>query len=168
MLLAELLDLDPLPLSALQNPAYEALYRGRFTHFNPIQTQAFHTLYHSDHPVLLGAPTGSGKTISAELCMLRCFDQHPGQKVGGRVGVGGSCKWAPACMLKLCAGFTRTSNAARCLLPSRPPRMQVIYVAPLKALVRERIKDWGKGFCRALGKRMVELTGDYTPDMVCR
>ena len=54
MLLAELLDLDPLPLSALQNPAYEALYRGRFTHFNPIQTQAFHTLYHSDHPVLLG------------------------------------------------------------------------------------------------------------------
>ena len=79
--------MDPLPLSALQNPAYEALYRGRFTHFNPIQTQAFHTLYHSDHPVLLGAPTGSGKTISAELCVLRCFDQHPGQKVGG-VGMG--------------------------------------------------------------------------------
>lgn len=35
----ELLDLDPLPLSALANPAYEALYTGRFTHFNPIQTQ---------------------------------------------------------------------------------------------------------------------------------
>jgi replicative superfamily II helicase len=31
--------------------------------------------------VLLGAPTGSGKTISAELCMLRCFSQYPGQKV---------------------------------------------------------------------------------------
>lgn len=44
--------------------------------------------------------------------------------------------------------------------------MQVIYIAPLKALVRERIKDWGAGFCRSLGKRMVELTGDYTPDMV--
>lgn len=43
--------------------------------------QAFHTLYHSDHPVLLGAPTGSGKTISAELCMLRLFSEHPGQKV---------------------------------------------------------------------------------------
>jgi len=43
---------------------------------------------------------------------------------------------------------------------------QVIYIAPLKALVRERIKDWGHGFCRSLGKRMVELTGDYTPDMV--
>lgn len=35
----ELLDLDPLPLSALGNEAYEAMYRGRFTHFNPIQTQ---------------------------------------------------------------------------------------------------------------------------------
>ena len=46
------------------------------------QPQAFHTLYHTDHPVLLGAPTGSGKTISAELCMLRCFSQYPGQKVG--------------------------------------------------------------------------------------
>ena len=35
----ELLDLDPLPLSALQNPLYEGMYEGRFTHFNPIQTQ---------------------------------------------------------------------------------------------------------------------------------
>ena len=34
----ELLDLEPLPLSALGNPRYEALYH--FTHFNPIQTQA--------------------------------------------------------------------------------------------------------------------------------
>lgn len=34
----ELLDLDPLPVSALDNPQYEAMYR--FTHFNPIQTQA--------------------------------------------------------------------------------------------------------------------------------
>jgi len=34
---AELLDLDPLPLSALNNPAYEAMYTGKFTHFNPIQ-----------------------------------------------------------------------------------------------------------------------------------
>lgn len=35
----ELLDLDPLPLSALNNPSYEAMYTGKFTHFNPIQTQ---------------------------------------------------------------------------------------------------------------------------------
>ena len=34
----ELLDLQPLPVSALRNPAFEALYRG-FKTFNPIQTQ---------------------------------------------------------------------------------------------------------------------------------
>lgn len=33
----ELLDLDPLPVSALGNTDYEAMYR--FSHFNPIQTQ---------------------------------------------------------------------------------------------------------------------------------
>ncbi len=45
-------------------------------------------------------------------------------------------------------------------------RTQVVYIAPLKALVRERVKDWGRAFCPTLGVRMVELTGDYTPDMV--
>lgn len=33
----DLLDLDPLPVSALGCPAFEAMYR--FSHFNPIQTQ---------------------------------------------------------------------------------------------------------------------------------
>lgn len=35
--LQELLDLDPLPVSALDNPAFQGLYR--FSHFNAIQTQ---------------------------------------------------------------------------------------------------------------------------------
>ena len=43
--------------------------------------QAFHTLFHTDENVLLGAPTGSGKTISAELTMLHAFNVHPGQKI---------------------------------------------------------------------------------------
>ena len=77
----ELLPLRPLPRAALGEPAFCALYEGRFTHFNAIQTQAFHTLYHSDENVLLGAPTGSGKTVSAELTMLRVFRCHPGRKV---------------------------------------------------------------------------------------
>ena len=38
-------------------------------------------------------------------------------------------------------------------------------VSLAQALVRERIKDWGAGLCKALGKRLVELTGDYTPDL---
>lgn len=79
MSLAELLDLQPLPVTALGNFEFESLYK--FTHFNPIQTQIFHTLYHTDTNVLLGAPTGSGKTIAAEMAMFRVFNKYPDSKV---------------------------------------------------------------------------------------
>ncbi|KAF5178468.1 Dexh-box atp-dependent rna helicase dexh14 [Thalictrum thalictroides] len=116
----ELLDLRPLPVTSLGNKSYEDLYK--FSHFNPIQTQTFHVLYHTDNNVLLGAPTGSGKTISAELAMLHLFNTQPD--------------------------------------------MKVIYIAPLKAIVRERMSDWKKRLVSQLGKRMVEMTGDFTPDMM--
>lgn len=35
----ELLDLQPLPVSALRNSAFESLYQDKFPFFNPIQTQ---------------------------------------------------------------------------------------------------------------------------------
>uniref|UniRef100_A0A8C5UKZ0 Activating signal cointegrator 1 complex subunit 3 n=1 Tax=Malurus cyaneus samueli TaxID=2593467 RepID=A0A8C5UKZ0_9PASS len=111
----ELLDLQPLPITALGHREYEVLYK--FTHFNPIQTQIFHTLYHTDCNVLLGAPTGSGKTVAAELAIFRVFNKYP------------------------------TSKA--------------VYIAPLKALVRERIEDWKV----RIEEKVVELTGDVTPDM---
>eukprot|EP00798_Chlamydomonas_sp_ICE-L_P004882 gene4882-34647_t len=132
----ELLDLDPLPLSVLRNPQYEDMYRGRFTHFNPIQTQAFHTLYHTDENVLLGAPTGSGKTISSELTMLRLFNAHPGSKVIDIVPM------------------------KALVIYIAPMKALVIYIAPMKALVRERIEDWTKGLCKRLNKKMCELTAD--------
>ncbi|KAK7157184.1 hypothetical protein R3I93_008608 [Phoxinus phoxinus] len=115
----ELLDLQPLPVTALGNREYESLYK--FTHFNPIQTQIFHTLYHTDTNVLLGAPTGSGKTIAAEMAIFRVFNMYPTSKV--------------------------------------------VYIAPLKALVRERIEDWKIRIEEKLGRKVVELTGDVTPDM---
>lgn len=37
--LTELLDLQPLPVSALRNVDFEALYNDKFPYFNPIQTQ---------------------------------------------------------------------------------------------------------------------------------
>lgn len=114
-----LLNLLPLPLSALRNEEYQKLFR--FTHFNPVQTQVFHTLYHTDHNVLLGAPTGSGKTITAEIAIFRLMNKDAGLKC--------------------------------------------VYVAPLKALARERLLDWQVKFGQQLGRRVIELTGDVTPDL---
>lgn len=65
-----LIDLMPLPTTALQDEKYEQLFTSIDT-FNPMQTQVFHVLYNSNIPVFLGSPTGSGKTIVAELAILR-------------------------------------------------------------------------------------------------
>ncbi|KAJ1331608.1 antiviral helicase SLH1 [Microdochium nivale] len=116
----DLLNLQPLPISALKNPGLEELYAKRFQFFNPMQTQIFHTLYHTPANVLLGSPTGSGKTVAAELAMWWAFREKPGSKV--------------------------------------------VYIAPMKALVRERVKDWGSRLAGPLGLKLVELTGDNTPD----
>lgn len=114
-----LLDLEPLRLQVLHNPKFELLYDQFIFHLNPIQTQLFFPLYHTDENVLVGAPTGSGKTVLAELAMLRVFRLHP--------------------------------------------QLKVVYVAPYKALVKERLKDWGARL-GMIGYRVEELSGDYTPN----
>ncbi|KAJ5771096.1 uncharacterized protein N7511_003147 [Penicillium nucicola] len=116
----DLLNLQPLPISALKNPILEEVYGERFQFFNPMQTQIFHLLYHTPANVLLGSPTGSGKTVAAELAMWWAFREKPGSKV--------------------------------------------VYIAPMKALVRERVKDWRKRLTGPMGLKLVELTGDNTPD----
>ncbi|KAG6427640.1 hypothetical protein SASPL_111886 [Salvia splendens] len=90
----ELLDLKPLRVTALANGTYEALYR--FTHFNPILTEvwmklanppccfpAIFSIYNQllYQNVLLRAPTGSGKSISAQLAMLHLFNMQSDLKV---------------------------------------------------------------------------------------
>nr|POE48617.1 putative helicase mug81 [Quercus suber] len=116
----DLLNLQPLPIKALQNPLLEEIYGQRFQFFNPMQTQLFHCMYHTNANVLLGSPTGSGKTIAAELSMWWAFRERPGSKV--------------------------------------------VYIAPMKALVRERVQDWNKRLTQQMGLKLVELTGDNTPD----
>ncbi|CAO1443370.1 unnamed protein product [Diamesa tonsa] len=70
----ELLDLQPLPITALRNSKYEALYK--FPQFNPIQTQVFNAVFNSDDSVFVGAPTSSGKTTIAEFAVLRLFQNN--------------------------------------------------------------------------------------------
>lgn len=72
----ELLDLQPLPITALRNPKFESLYSDKFPQFNPIQTQVFNAVYNSDDNVFIGAPTGSGKTTIAEFAILRLLTQN--------------------------------------------------------------------------------------------
>ena len=45
------------------------------------------------------------------------------------------------------------------------PDGKVVYIAPLKALVSERIGDWKVRIEQKLNKKVVELTGDVTPDV---
>ncbi|RKP04512.1 P-loop containing nucleoside triphosphate hydrolase protein, partial [Thamnocephalis sphaerospora] len=42
---------------------------------------------------------------------------------------------------------------------------KVVYIAPLKALVRERVADWRRRLTQRMGRSLVELTGDVTPDI---
>jgi activating signal cointegrator complex subunit 3 len=116
----DLLDLTPLPTTVLRDERYEQLFSNIET-FNPVQTQLFHVLYHTDVPILLGAPTGSGKTVVAELAILRMKRRHPD----------GIC----------------------------------VYIAPLKSLARERLKEWQQRFgSSSMNWKVLELSGDTHHD----
>jgi replicative superfamily II helicase len=72
----------PLPVAALHwisEAARARLFPG-FRFFNALQSQFFHVCTHSDDSVLLGAPTGSGKTVAADLMLLRLLARSPGKK----------------------------------------------------------------------------------------
>jgi len=72
----ELLDLQPLPPTALGEPALVKLFDG-VSEFNPIQTQTFHGLFKTDRNILVCAASGSGKTICAEFAILRMLVSDP-------------------------------------------------------------------------------------------
>ncbi|KAJ5026530.1 Sec63 Brl domain-containing protein [Bipolaris maydis] len=74
------LDLQPLPVSALKKKEYMGLYEN-IGRFNKVQTQTFNTLYTTDDNALIGASAGIGKTICAEFAILR----HWGSGDEGRI-----------------------------------------------------------------------------------
>jgi pre-mRNA-splicing helicase BRR2 len=69
-----LLDIQRVPVQALKRDDFKTLYPNWQT-FNRIQSQAFKSLFESDEAVFLAAPAGSGKTVCAELALLRHWSQ---------------------------------------------------------------------------------------------
>ncbi|OWB67958.1 hypothetical protein B5S30_g3328 [[Candida] boidinii] len=116
----KLLKLQPLPMTALHNPEIENIYNKKFKYFNPMQTMTFHTLYNTNSSVFVGSPTGSGKTVVAELAIWHAFNEFPNSKI--------------------------------------------VYIAPMKALVRERVDDWRARISKNTKHKVVEMTGDSLPD----
>ncbi|CAN7039033.1 unnamed protein product [Brassica rapa subsp. trilocularis] len=132
----ELLDLQPLPVTALRNPSYVRLYQD-FKHFNPVQTQVFNVLYNTNDNVLVAAPTGSGKTICAEFAILK---NH--QEV-----------------------LLRQQDDTKRQSGPDTTTMRVVYIAPLEAIAKEQFRIWERKFGKGLGLRVVELTGETALDL---
>ncbi len=62
------------------------------------------------------------------------------------------------------SGKTIISELAILRLLNTKPSAKTIYIAPLKALARERVEDWREKLGNGLGLKVLELTGDFTPD----
>jgi len=72
------LDLEPQSARSLENPLFERYYEERFrgAYFNQIQTQSFKHIYLSDDDFILLASAGSGKTVCAELSIMRSINKR--------------------------------------------------------------------------------------------
>ncbi|CAI0456154.1 unnamed protein product [Linum tenue] len=96
-----------------------------FRYFNPLQSECFPVCFHSDVNMVISAPTGSGKTVLFELCILRLLSRF----ISGQ-------------------NFIHVKGT-----------LKTVYIAPSKALVQEKVRDWNNKF-GPLGIACLELTGD--------
>ena len=130
----ELLDLEPMPLSALRSAEGQAVLstaaRGGLhgsagdsvitSTFNAIQTQAFPAVYESDENVLVAGPAGSGLLSLLELALIRLYNDRPDATA--------------------------------------------VYIGANARRVAEVFRLWDFKFGKGLGKGVVELTGDAVAD----
>ncbi|KAL7190350.1 hypothetical protein ACSBR2_022598 [Camellia fascicularis] len=133
-----------------------------FRYFNSLQSECFSACFQSDVNMVISAPTGSGKTVLFELCILRLLSRFISAE-GRFIHLKG--------MLKT-VGFLQKSDVSYktitvvfspyivvvpgfCLFPSGVQ----IYIAPSKALVQEKLRDWNQKL-GSWGINCLELTGD--------
>ena len=67
----ELLDLQPITTNEIAHEKWIGFWERKFSVFNPIQTQVFNAVYKKNDSVLVAAPTGSGRSVIAELAIIR-------------------------------------------------------------------------------------------------
>ncbi|KAK7825008.1 dexh-box atp-dependent rna helicase dexh17 [Quercus suber] len=109
----------------------------KFRYFNSLQSECFPVCFHSDANMVISAPTGSGKTVLFELCILRLLSKFISED-GMFVHIKGTLK-----TVSLLYQDTIVD----------------IYIAPSKALVQEKLRDWNEKF-GSWGINCLELTGD--------
>ncbi|XP_020099758.1 ATP-dependent DNA helicase MER3 homolog isoform X4 [Ananas comosus] len=97
-----------------------------FRYFNSLQSECFPICFLSDFNMVISAPTGSGKTVLFELCIVRLLSRFlsPEGKFNHMKGV-----------------------------------LKTIYIAPSKALVQEKLRDWNLKL-GSWGINCLEMTGD--------
>jgi len=109
-------------------PPFQCIFP--FSFFNAIQSECFELLFCTDSNVVIGAPTGSGKTVCFELAIVRLLQKQRTQESDEGEGK-----------------------------QQLTHKQKIIYLAPIKALCQERLTDWQNKF-GPLGVKCVELTGD--------
>ncbi|XP_042146189.1 probable ATP-dependent DNA helicase HFM1 [Ixodes scapularis] len=118
---------------------------GGFPFFNRVQSAVLDEVLHSDRPLVVSAPTGSGKTAILELALVRLLMQRPALDFkalyGERVGT---------------QGRSYVESGKREYQGTAAPSGAVV---PLKAICRERLEDWSRKTA-SLGLHCAELTGD--------
>ncbi|XP_072981151.1 ATP-dependent DNA helicase MER3 homolog isoform X1 [Typha angustifolia] len=97
-----------------------------FRYFNSLQSECFPLCFLSNINMVISAPTGSGKTVLFELCILRLLSRFLSQE----------------------GKFNHIKGI-----------LKTIYIAPSKALVQEKLRDWSMKL-GPWGINCLEMTGD--------
>jgi ATP-dependent DNA helicase HFM1/MER3 len=138
-------------------PIWAPVFTIAFRYFNSIQSECFEALFRNDHSVIIAAPTGGGKTVALELAILHLLSRYIDP-------VSGQFHHRPGQLGVLDSNDFESFNACSSIglnrrVLSSSGLLKVIYLAPAKALVSEKVQEWKARFGSHLGVKIKELTG---------